>query len=239
MSKFIDLQESFEIELNVLDDGLNKPKSMDTEWWLNKGLEKFWKTRYSGLNTKHTAFEQDQKRIDDLRTLVVTKTYTSDQIIENNASQYSVTLPEDYLISLGDKAGIQPFDDSCWDTDESGEYITKYDDTIEATVENIDKQLKNSLSEHKLKYSTARPLKLIQGNEINLYTDGKYKVVQYNLTYLRRPAKIDIHKNPFAEYTDMPEHTHSEIVKIAAQMYLENKESRRVNTHDKEVLEME
>mgnify|MGYP003399108026 FL=1 len=57
--RFIDLQEAFEIELNVLDDGFNKPKSMDTEWWLNKGLEKFWKTRYSGINFKSTGFEQD------------------------------------------------------------------------------------------------------------------------------------------------------------------------------------
>lgn len=78
MTKYIDLQEAFEIELNVLDDGLNKPKSMDTEWWLNKGLEKFWKTRYSGLNPKSTSFEQDQKRIDDLRTLVSTLVYDKD-----------------------------------------------------------------------------------------------------------------------------------------------------------------
>lgn len=75
---YISLQEAFEIELNVLDDGLNKPKSMDTEWWLNKGLEKFWKTRYSGLNPKNTSFEQDQKRIDDLRTLVSTLVYDKD-----------------------------------------------------------------------------------------------------------------------------------------------------------------
>ena len=75
---YISLQEAFEIELNVLDDGLNKPKSMDTEWWLNKGLEKFWKTRYSGLNPKSTSFEQDQKRIDDLRTLVSTLVYDKD-----------------------------------------------------------------------------------------------------------------------------------------------------------------
>ena len=239
MSKFIDLQEAFEIELNVLDDGLNKPKSMDTEWWLNKGLEKFWKTRYSGLNSKRTSFEQDQKRIDDLRTLVTTKVYLTEDITENSQSQYSIVLPEDYLILLGDKAGITPFENDCWETNDDGEYVVKYGDTIEATVENIDRQLNNSLSEHKLRYSNARPLKLIQGNEIKLYTDGNYKVSEYHLTYLRRPNKIDIHANPYATYLDMPEHTHSEIVKIAAQMYIENKENNRVNTHDKEVQEME
>jgi len=49
-----------------------------------------------------------------------------------------------------------------------------------------------------------------------LFTDGKYQVSQYDMVYLRKPEYIDIHKNPFDEYTDMPEHTHSEIVKIAA-----------------------
>ena len=171
MTKFIDLHESFEIELNVLDDGLNKPKSMDTEWWLNRGLEKFWKTRYSGMNVKRTSFEEDQKRTDDLRTLIATVEFDKDSIQEVNKSLYTIPLPDDYVILLGDKAGIQPFKDDCWETDENGEYITKYDDTIEATVENIDKQLKNSLSEHKLRYSTARPLKLVQGNLVKLFTD--------------------------------------------------------------------
>ena len=114
MSKFIDLQESFEIELNVLDDGLNKPKSMDTEWWLNRGLEKFWKTRYSGMNVKRTSFEEDQKRTDDLRTLIATVEFDKDSIQEVNKSFYTVSLPDDYVILLGDKAGIQPFKDDCW-----------------------------------------------------------------------------------------------------------------------------
>lgn len=237
--KFIELQEAFEIELNVLDDGLNKPKSMDTEWWLNRGLEKFWKTRYSGTNIKSTGFEQDQKRIDDLRTLVTTIEL---DVNKESDSEYSVELPNDYVILLGDKAGIQPIygeENPCWELNEYDEYVIKYGDTIEASIETIDRQLANSLSEHILKYCSARPLKLIQGNTILLYTDGQYQVSKYKLTYLRRPNKIDIHTNPFGEYMDMPEHTHSEIVKIAAQMYIENQSNQRLNTHNAEVQEME
>jgi hypothetical protein len=237
--KFIELQEAFEIELNVLDDGLNKPKSMDTEWWLNRGLEKFWKTRYSGMNTKSIGFEQDQKRIDDLRTLVKTVSIIPTKVTNK---QYSIDIPDDYVILLGDTVGIQPSDDShnaCWEVDEDGEFVTKYSDTIESSIETIDRQLSNSLSEHILKYCSARPLKLIQGNSIYLYTDGQYKISDYQLTYLRNPEKINIHLNPFDEYVDMPEHTHSEIVKIAAQMYIENQSNQRVNTHNAEVQEME
>lgn len=237
--KFIELQEAFEIELNVLDDGFNKPKSMDTEWWLNRGLEKFWKTRYSGMNTKSIGFEQDQKRIDDLRTLVKTVSIIPTKVTNK---QYSIDIPNDYVILLGDTVGIQPSDDShnaCWEVDEDGEFVTKYSDTIESSIETIDRQLSNSLSEHILKYCSARPLKLIQGNSVYLYTDGQYKISDYQLTYLRNPEKINIHLNPFDEYVDMPEHTHSEIVKIAAQMYIENQSNQRVNTHNAEVQEME
>lgn len=237
--KFIELQEAFEIELNVLDDGFNKPKSMDTEWWLNRGLEKFWKTRYSGMNVKSTGFEQDQKRIDDLRTLVKTVSIIPTKVTNK---QYSIDIPNDYVILLGDTVGIQPSDDShnaCWEVDEDGEFVTKYSDTIESSIETIDRQLSNSLSEHILKYCSARPLKLIQGNSVYLYTDGQYKISDYQLTYLRNPEKINIHLNPFDEYVDMPEHTHSEIVKIAAQMYIENQSNQRVNTHNAEVQEME
>ena len=73
--KYIELQSAFELEIAKLDDNLSKPQSTDTEYWLNRGLEKFYKTRYSGINYKNTGFEQNQKRIDDLRTLVNIQCY--------------------------------------------------------------------------------------------------------------------------------------------------------------------
>ena len=41
---FIELQSAFELEINKIDANLEKPKSIDTEYWLNKGLERFYKT---------------------------------------------------------------------------------------------------------------------------------------------------------------------------------------------------
>lgn len=239
--KYIDLQEAFEIEINKLDDGLTKPKSSDTEWWLNRGLEKFYKTRYSGINFKQKGFEQDQKRIDDLRTLVNVKLYTT-EVNKVSNQEFNVIVPDDYVILLGDTAGIAPNDGlnmPCWEKDDDGTYITKYSDTIEVTIETIDRQLSNPLSEHHIRYASARPLRLMQNDKVILYTDGNYKISNYKLIYLRRPIKIDIHTNPFDEYTDMPEHTHSEIVKLAAQMYLENQKDERYNSFSNEVKTME
>lgn len=77
-------------------------------------------------------------------------------------------------------------------------------------------------------------------NQITLYTDGNYKVSEYTLTYLRLPKKIKfLNSDMFEEYTDLPEHTHLELVKLAAQLYLENQVDPRVRTYPEEVQTME
>ena len=234
---FITLQESFEREINKFDDALTKPKSSDTEYFLNTALDKFWKTRYSQNNYKQEGFEQTQKRTDDLRTLVVTKLYKDEIVPSTDNKKYTVTIPDNYVILLGDTAGILPIgDNECWEKDGDDNYIPHYSDTIEGQVETIDRIKENSLSEYRLRYTKAKPIRLVAGNEIQLFTDGKYKISEYNLTYLRKPEYLDIHKNPFAEYTDMPEHTHLEIVKLAAQMYIENQANPRYNSYTQEVI---
>lgn len=235
---YIRLQESFEIELNKLDDGLTKPTSSITEYFLNVALDKFWKTRYSQNNPKLKGFEQIQKRVDDLRTLVTEHTYTAD-ITKVSNSLYTVELPTDYVVLLGDRAGIAPADgitDPCWELDEDGNYILHYSDTIEGTIETIDRIKENSLSEYHLKYTKAKPIRLMADDTISLHTDGQYKVAEYTIQYLRKPQYIDIHANPFAEYTDMPEHTQIEIVKLAAQLYLQNQADPRYSSYTQEVL---
>lgn len=205
--------------------------------FINEAIDKFYKTRYSGINYKQEGFEQSQKRIDDLRNLIKRVKYSEE--IEKFDNVYSVTLPFDYVLMLGDRVGIQPFDDTCWETDEYGEYVIKYGDTIEVTIENIDRQLNNSLSEHKLKYSNARPLKLIQGDKILLYTDGKYKISNYELTYLSKPTYLDSKNITNTEYTSLPEHTHIEIVKIAVQLYLATKPMEHYSVYSTEINNME
>lgn len=218
----------------------NKLNSDTIFSFINEAIDKFYKTRYSGINSKSEGFEQSQKRIDDLRSLVKTKKYTD--TITNTDNKYEVELPNDYVMLLGDTAGIQPIDDyndPCWGYSEDGDYIIKRNDTIEATIETIDRQLGNSLSEHRLKYCTARPLRLIQGNKIYLYTDGKYKVSEYTITYLSKPVLLDSKNITNTEYTSLPEHTHMEIVKMAVQLYLATKPMEHYSAYSAEVNYME
>lgn len=230
------------IQMNDPETTIKNKLSSDALFSLiNEAIDQFWKTRYSGLNTKQQGFEQSQKRIDDLRTLIRNKTYQSDEIIANG-NQYKVVLPEDYTILLGDTAGIQPADgltNKCWEKDENGEYIIKRGDTIESTIETIDRQLQNSLSEHRLKYAFARPLKLIQGNEITLFTDGKYKISEYDIKYLTKPGKINSSDDLATEYEDLPAHTHLEIVKIALRLYSATKPTQNYNLLAQETQVME
>lgn len=236
-------QIEFERRLQLMDPNLvikDKLSSDTIISFINEAIDKFYKTRYSGVNFKAQGFEQTQKRIDDLRTLIKNKKYTEGSINKSDRNSYSVELPEDYVLLLGDTAGIQPSNlNECWETNERGEYIIKYTDTLESTIETLDRQLGNSLSEHKLKYCQARPLKLIQDNNVILYTDGNYKISEYQITYLAKPSKIDSSNITNLEYTDLPEHTHMEIVKMAIQIYLATKPMQHYNAYSNEIASME
>lgn len=235
-------QIEFERRLQLMDPELVRTNKLSSDTifsFINEAIDKFYKTRYSGINAKSEGFEQSQKRIDDLRNLIKTASFTEEII--NNGNIYTIELPEDYVLMLGDVAGILPTEgnEQCWEIDEEGDYVVKRADTIEATIENIDRQLNNSLSEHLLKYCTARPLKLIQGNQVILYTDGKYSVANYQITYLSKPQFLDSSNISNTEYTSLPEHTHMEIVKMAVQLYLATKPMQHYSAYSSEVNNME
>lgn len=232
--KYIELQEAFELEINELDSSLTKPKTSDMEYWLNSAVDKFIKTRAFGNNPKTTSFEQTQKRIDDLRTLVVQSTLTA----VPHGTTYTVTLPNDYMFSVGETAYIVSYD-NCWPVDDAGNAEIKRTDVLESTVETLDRQLSNAFSEHQLRHNAARPLRIIRGNQIELYTDGKYLISKYDLTYIRKPERINLTRLPFEEYEDLPESTHRELVKLAAHMYMENKVNPRYQSYANEIVGME
>lgn len=221
-----ELQIEVERRLQLINPELSLAGKLPSDTiisFINEAIDKFWKTRYSGLNFKQRGFEQDQKRTDDLRTLVTKHTYKDTDITKVNQEEYTVTLPDDYVILLGDTAGISPADgviNNCWEKDALGNYKIKYSDTIEGTIETVDRIKENSLSEYRLKYTKAKPIRLIQDNTITLYTDGNYKVAEYTIEYLKKPSKVDLKTNPTDEYTDLPVHTHMEVVKLAVQLIL-------------------
>ena len=122
-----EFQIEFERRLQLMDPNLVIKEKLTSDTiisFINEAIDKFYKTRNSGINFKAQGFEQTQKRIYDLRTLIKNKKYTEGSINKSDRNSYSVELPEDYVLLLGDTAGIQPSNlNECWETNERGEYI--------------------------------------------------------------------------------------------------------------------
>ncbi len=203
-----------------------EPEEID--FWLNNAIRKFIKSRYGGTNPKGTSFEQTQKRIDDLRTLVEYESLSLGLGIDGTGvgaypNSWSFDIPDDYMFSLEETCTI---DIGGGDTIVTG--IT------ECTIDEHQVKLDDPFSEHKLHYNTAKPLRFFINDRIDLVDDGNYDTTYLHLTYLKHPATVD---NIPAGTTDcdLPEHTHDEIVKLAVSMMLENVEQPRYQTYQNEV----
>ena len=154
-------------------------------------------------------FQRNQELSDNIRNLVKVTTITTDLV---DQSEYQFTqYPLDYLYTVGENVSIKTTTQPC------AKLKTKPQGVIEATVDTFRNVLNNSLSEHRLHYGQAKPVRVFADSQIRLYNDGNYKVEKYELTYIRKPKQIGT--NPSEEYTDLPSTVHDLIVDTALQKY--------------------
>jgi hypothetical protein len=95
-------------------------------------------------------------------------------------------------------------------------------------------RVSNDLTDFHYRYHRARPLRIRLSDGCELLTDKNYKIYKYTIGYLRKPKQITL-ENPFEEYADFDDIIMPEIIKMAAQMYLENKGNERYKTITAEV----
>lgn len=228
--KYIDILEAFETEIGVVNQ-VEKPLTSDSLFWLNQAVDKFVKLRFNTDQVHRTSYEQNEKRRNDLINLYKTTKYTQFSIDDNNPKYDKYTVenyPEDFLFSLNEDAII---------TNNKGE--NPYSTSIfECTSDSFMYRVTNSLTDFHYKYGEARPLRVCTDKGCYLLTDKNYKIKEYVLGYLRTPNKITL-TNPFEEYTDFDNITIPEIIKIAAQMYLENTGNPRYKSITQEVMTQE
>ena len=213
--KNVNILISFEREINKLDDTIEKPLTDDSLYWLNQAVSKFIKTRFNGSAPHYTSYEQNEKRTIDLSKLISSKTYTNFTVNTNtNYESYTVDYPQDFMFTLNEDVNIASKDinnpynlDTC---------------VFECTSDSFMYRVNNSLTDFHYRHHRARPLRIRTNNGVSLLTDGNYKISKYTLGYLRKPTEITL-DNPLNEYTDFPDIIIPEIVKIAAEMYIENK----------------
>lgn len=212
----------------------------EKDFWINQAIRKFSKTRYSGTNSKREGFEQSQKRIDDLRTLVreLTIPCTTVGAIKPNAyvltngftNALFTTTP--YWLSLGEEVDIH-FIPSLTANKTP---ITKRVGVTSATANDYRWKLDDPTAAYILHYDEARPLRLFYNDTIEFITDGNYSVTNAYIRFLKKPTTVSLST---LVSCDLPEHTHDEVVSLAVQMALENIEQPRLESYSQEVNTME
>jgi hypothetical protein len=226
--------------------GLDKTESLqypsflpeEVDFWLNQAIRKFVKTRYSGLNSNREGFEQSQKRIEDLRTLVrelkIPCTSTgaikpNGYVLTNdfNSSTFTTT---PYWLSLGEEVDI------VFTPDNPALSMPKRVGVTNITANDYKWKIDDPTAAFILHYDEARPLRLFYNNTIEFITDGNYSVTNAYLRFLKKPTVVSL---SLAVDCDLAEIVHDEVVSLAIQLALENIEQPRLNTNSQLVNTME
>lgn len=225
----VDILAQFELEINKIDDVLQKPLTDDSLYWINQAVVKFVKDRFNGNAPKRTSYEQNEKRTRDLINLL-REDKTNSFVYREHASydEYEYTYPEDMMFVLNEDVLI---------SDNNGGHLM---DTcvFECTADSFMYRVNNKLTDFHYRFHRARPLRVRTKDGFRLLTDKKYKINSYTLGYLKIPAEIT-NEDPLKEYTDFEDYTWLEITKIAAQMYIENQSDPRYKTIANEVITQE
>ena len=226
--RYIDILVSFEREINKFQNALDKPSTDESLFWLNQAVNKFIKIRFNGDFIHNTSYEQNEKRRHDLIKLYKVKSFFSIDLDVNKMEPlydiYKIEYPEDFLFALNEDVVIS-------DTDGAYKMNTC---VFECTQDSFMYRVTNSLTDFHYRFHRARPLRVRTKYGCNLLTDKQYKIYKYQLGYLRKPEEITL-DSPHDEYQEFEETTMNEIIKIAAQMYVENKKDERYKTITQEV----
>lgn len=219
---------AFETEIGKINDSVNKPVTADSLYWINQAIAKFVKLRFNGDFVHQTGFEQTEKRREDLMSLFKEECFSSKDFNKDTSEpdydSYYVDYPDDFLYILNEDVIIT-------DSDGGNKMNTH---VFECTRDSYMHRINNSLTDFHYIRHKARPLRVRTEKGCNLLTDKNYKIYSYKIGYLREPEQITL-ENPLDEYEDFSDNVMYEIVKIAAQMYLENTQDERYKTITSEV----
>lgn len=236
--KGVDILASFELEIAKINDILQKPLTDDSLYWINQAVMKFVKDRFNGNAPKRTSYEQNEKRTRDLINLLRENVHNFEEVSDDSHTNYDIY---EYSYPDGSEEGVDKMlyvlNEDVVISDLNDE--NKMDTCVfECTADNFMYRINNSLTDFHYRHHRARPLRVRTKDGFRLLTDKQYKISKYTLGYLKVPEEITS-ENPFKEYNDFEDNIWAEIIKIAAQMYIENQGDQRYNTLTNEVLTQE
>lgn len=218
-----ELHYQFKLNMDRVDS-LSKPdfNRAEIDYFLNEAQLVFLKQRASGLsNSKRKGFESTQKRIDDLSTLVVKFPIQSPITpIPHGGDLFEVPLSTNlarkYYALISARVKVESSQD-CFHTVPLK--YTQHDDLSEALRDPF-----NSPSLEAIPYTIGRSSSSIDSS-IYFYASPTLIPVEVYVEYIAYPSRISIGGYTYldgisypAATSELPPHTHTELVDIAAQL---------------------
>ncbi len=178
----VDILAAFELEINKIDDTMEKPLTDDSLYWLNQAVVKFVKDRFNGNAPKRTSYEQNEKRTRDLiKLLVNTPVVANGEPVEHaNYLEYDYDYPTDMMFVLNEDVVISD--------NEDGHLMDTC--VFECTADSFMYRINNKLTDFHYRFHRARPLRIRTADGFKLLTDKNYKINSYSLGYLKVPTEI-------------------------------------------------
>lgn len=234
-----DMHRNFRFGLDKMD-GLNYPNFLPEEidLLLNQAQDRLVKQRYGKNNIKHTSFEEEQKRVEDLRELVRTvqgnmnAQGSKDNTVFNSKF---VTLEDDHWFLIWEKAYI--YCPTCTRIDNyininefgSGATVTKTIVGKEVEVRptthlELEKTRKDAFKGP----DSNKVLRLMFKDRVELIPGTDCTIVGYIYRYIKQPNRVSITTPTNCE---LSEHMHQEMVDEAIKIALEGIEAKRTQTY--------
>lgn len=212
---YLDKSTSLTGSVDFLPEELN--------FWLNEAQDRFIKQRLYGNNYKQQKLDDSQKRIDDLRNLIVTSPAQS-----LSQSSLGVNVKYTFLPDVGSGSPYM-FYLNAEVTNISGSTLQTGENI---TIETLSNYIKDSINNPYIR----RPLTYFYMEgvvpSIAIIYGDEFVPTSCKITYIKKPKKL-VSGTPGSYETntcELAEHTHNEIVILASDMLIENIESQRVQT---------
>lgn len=222
-----EMHYEFKLKLNKVDSlDYSNFQVPEIDWYLNEAMNVFMKQRYGIFSSKGVGFEAIQKRIDDLRNLVVKQALATGLSLTHQ-NTFESTLPNDYVFLV--RAVANASKEGC-----GGKTLT----CVQIQHDDLTGIMTDPYYAPSFEWGETPLVFGTTGNtagdldKIFVYTDGTFQIQLVTIDYLRRPRRIAFPLGtPTGQYKypdgtlvtanqgcELAEHTHKEIVDLAVQI---------------------
>lgn len=214
-------------------DSSNIPDMLveQVDYFLNEASVRFVKTRYSGNNESRMSFEENQKRTEDTKTLVITEFPTVSSVLtETNVFQGNLSslYVDEAFTTISTKQYW--FFVRCRARVVSSGCTSTYNKVLLYQHDDLDDILEDPFK----KPSLNELVGYFESSNLYVVCPSNVTIDKIKLTYIKKPITV-IYGTQYPTPTldvnfDLPEHTHKEIIQLAVVIALENIESKRLET---------